>query len=188
MVPQISIQSQRGRIGIESQLGQYEIRRPQPDVEVQSTPARITAENRPGELKIDQTLTNNALTGGKQEAFWSRLYAQYQEVARQNLIHMVEKGNRMGDLRIKGNPMPDMALDEFIEGAPDLQIYGHASPANISFFYTPHELNMQVEEGSAQVDVQVHKPEIQYHRGYVRIYMEQYPSLTITPPVINMRV
>jgi hypothetical protein len=186
VVPYISMQSQRGIIGIESERGQFEIRRPKPTIQVDSTPTVITANNRPGQLMIDQTLTNNALTGGKSEDFWTRIYSQYRDVAQQNLIKIVEEGNRMGDLRIRGNPIPDMALSAFIEGAPDLQVYGHASPANISFEYTPNDLNMQVEPGELNVDVQVHRPEINFRRGGVKVYMQQYPSLTITPPVIDI--
>jgi hypothetical protein len=186
LIPQISIQTQRGIIGIESERGQYDIRRPLPTIQTESTPTVITVDNSPGTLRIDHTLTDNALTGGKSEEFWLRIYSQYKEVALQNLNHIVEKGNRMGDLRIRGNPYAEMALDEFVEGAPDLQVYGHASPANISFEYIPNDPNVQVQQGELKVDVQVHRPEINFHRGHVRVYMEQYPSITITPPVIDM--
>ncbi|WP_166243629.1 DUF6470 family protein [Paenibacillus turpanensis] len=185
MVPQLSIQSQRGLIDIRTTRGHYEIERPKPDVQVESSPTVVTANNRPGQLRIDQSLTENALTGGKPEAFWQRLYSQYKEVAQQNLIQIVEKGNRVGDLRVQGNPQAEMALDEFIEGPPDLQVYGPASPANISFEYTPNDLNMQVEVGKRDVNIQVHRPQITYHRGSVETYMKQYPSVTVTPPVIN---
>lgn len=188
MVPQISIHSQRGLIGGESKLGQYEIRRPQPTLKIQSTPPVITADNRPGKLEIEQSLTNNALTGGKPEEFWSRIYSQYKEIARQNVIQIVEEGNRVGDLTNPIDPKPDMALDEFVEGAPDIQIFGPAAPDNIRLTYQPNDLNMNVKPGKLEVNVDVHRPEINYKRGYVRIYMEKYPSVTITPPAIDITV
>lgn len=186
MVPMISVQSQRGLIGIESKRGQFEIRRPQPELQIESKRATITADNGPGELVIDQTLTNNALTGGKPQAFWERLYAQYKQVAQENVQRIVQEGNRMGALHRKDNPIAELALNEFVEGAPDLEVFGYASPANISFQYTPNNVNIQVERGSLNVDVKVHRPDIQFHRGGVDIYMKQYPKVTITPPAFNI--
>ncbi|CAG5088515.1 Putative uncharacterized protein yviE [Thermobacillus xylanilyticus] len=182
MVPQISIHTQRGLIGVDSEPGRFEIRQRQPEVQVETKRPVIAARNRPGELIIDQTLTHNALNGGKLEAFWLRIYAQYQEVARRNLEKIVMDGNRIGDLRIKQNPIPDIALDEFIEGPPDLQVYGEARPDNTKFEYIPNDPDIQVDPGGVEIDVQLHRPEIRYHRGYVKVYMVQYPAVTITPP------
>ncbi|OXS55897.1 hypothetical protein B1A99_21975 [Cohnella sp. CIP 111063] len=186
MVPFLSIQSQRGLIGVESELGQFQIRRPKPELEVQSTPTVISATNRPGDLQIDQSLTNDALTGGKAEAFWNRVYSQYKQVAQQNIQHIVEKGNRMGDLTNRDNPIPELALSDFIEGAPDLQIFGFASLANVDFHYMPNDINLQVDVGQVRIQSQVHRPEIHYERGNVNVYMQQYPKVTITPPEINI--
>ncbi len=188
MVPFLSIHSQRGLIGVESERGQFEIRTPQPDVHVQSTPTVITANNGPGNLQIDQSLTNNALTGGKPEAFWQHIYSQYKQVAQQNIQQIVEKGNRMGALHIHDNPIAELALNEFVEGAPDIEIFGFASPTNISFQYTPNDVDIQVGQGRRDVDVDFHRPEIQFHRGKVSVYMQQYPKVTITPPEINIMV
>lgn len=182
MVPMISIHSQRGIIGIESEPGRFEIKTRKPDVRVDTTPTQITANNRPGELRIDHTLTSNALDGGKPEAYWLRIYSQYKAIAQQNIEKIVMEGNRMGDLRVKGNPIADMAWDAFMEGPPDLQVYGPASPMNLKFEYIPNDVNIQVDVGKTEIDVQVHRPDIHYERGYVRTFMQQWPSVTITPP------
>lgn len=186
MVPFISVQSQKGKIGIHSERGQFEIRRPQPVLNVSSSKPEIIAHNAPGQLKVDNTLTWEALDGGNMEAFWNRIYSQYKQVAMQNISQIVEKGNRMGDLRIQGDPIPSMALDEFIEGAPDLQVYGEASVDNTQFDYIPNDVNIQVIPGDLNIDTQIQRPEINFHRGSVNIYMEQYPKVTITPPVIDI--
>lgn len=188
MVPYISIHSERGIIGIESKRGYYEISRPQPEVQVSSKRTVITADNRPGTLLIDQSKTNDALNGGKPEEFWLRIYSQYKEIVRQNILEIVERGNRMGDLRIKSNQIAEQSLEKFVSGNPKLQVYGPASPDNIDIDYIPNDVNIQVEPGEVEMNVQIHRPEINYHKGYVRIYMEQYPSVKITPPVINIMV
>lgn len=186
MVPFISVQSQRGKIGIHTERGQFEIRRPQPVLNVSSSRPEIIAHNRPGQLIIDNTRTWDALDGGNMEAFWSRVYSQYKQVAIDNLNRIVDEGNRMGDLRIKGNPIPEMALNEFVEGAPDLQVYGPASLVNTSFDYIPNDPDIQFIPGEFDIQAEIHRPEINFHRGSVNIYMEQYPKVTITPPVIDI--
>jgi hypothetical protein len=188
MVPRISIQTQRGLIGVESELGRYEIERHPPDVRVKTTPPVMTARNRPGELRIDQTLTRNALDGGRPEAFWQRLYAQYREIALRNLEKMVVEGNRIGDLTAGGNPIAEIAWNDFVEGPPDLQVYGEARPDNTKIEYIPNDPDVQVEPGGVKIEVQIHRPDIRYHRGYVQVYMVQYPSVTITPPQIELLV
>jgi hypothetical protein len=186
MVPFISIQSQRGLIDVKSERGQFEIRRPQPTVTANSKQPEIIAHNRPGNLVIDQKRTNDALTGGKPEAFWQRIYSQYQDIARQNIAQIVQDGNVLGDLRNKSNPIPGMALQEFIDGPPDLTVYGAASLANIDIEYIPNDVNIQVIPGGRNLDVQVHRPEIEFHRGSVSVFVQQYPKVTITPPTINI--
>ncbi len=182
----ISIHSQRGIIGIESKRGHFEIETKKPDLHVHSAPTRITANNRPGVLRIDYTQTENAVTGGKAEEYWQRIYSQYKEVARQNLEKIVMEGNRMADLTMSGNPIADMALDAFIEGAPDLQVFGPASVTNTKISYTPNDMNIEVELGETQINVETYRPEIHFERGYVRTYMEQWPSVTVTPPRLDL--
>lgn len=188
LLPYLSIQSQRGKIGAESQSGRFDIQSRQPTINVNSKPSEFRANNGPGELRIDQRRAWDALTGGKSVDFWNRIYSQYKDVARQNLSKIVEEGNRMGDLRIRGNPIPYAALDKFIEGAPDLQVYGAASPTNVDLEYIPNELNMEFIPGERQIDVEVHKTEINFNRGSVNIYMEQYPSLTFEVKNLDVRV
>jgi hypothetical protein len=186
LIPQISIQSQRGLIGVESERGQFEIRRPTPVLHVQSTRAVVHADNGPGDLRVDQSMTNNALTGGKPEDFWQHIYSQYKQIAQQNIQEIVGKGNRLGNIVNRDNPIPELAMNDFIEGAPDIQVFGFASPVNIAIQYTPNDVNIHVVPGHVDIEAQVQRPEIEYHRGSIKVYMQQYPKVTITPPEINI--
>ncbi|TJY41949.1 hypothetical protein E5161_12185 [Cohnella pontilimi] len=186
MISQISIHSQRGMIGIESQPGRYEITSKPAEIRAETHPPVMTADNGPGELVIDQSRTWDALNGGKPEAFNQRYYSQFKNIGYQNIENIVEKGNRMGDLRVKGNPIAQIALEEYVKGPPALQIFGFASPDNVDISFIPRKLNLQVEPGSIRVDIQTHSPDIQFQRGAVKVYMAQYPSVTITPPTIDI--
>ncbi|WEK56407.1 MAG: DUF6470 family protein [Candidatus Cohnella colombiensis] len=182
----ISVQSQRGLIGVQTERGHFEVKTSLPVYNVQQSPSYYSAHNAPGTLQIDQSLTDNALTGGKPEAFWQRIYSQYRQIALQNLEQIVVEGNQLGDLRNRGNVIAQQALNGFVEGAPDIQVFGEATPRNIHMSYTPNDLNMEFIKGQRDVKVQVSKPDINYVRGSVNIYMQQYPQLTITPPEINL--
>ncbi|MFC5401751.1 DUF6470 family protein [Cohnella soli] len=187
-LPQLSISSERGQIGIRTEPGRYEIQSRPAELQVESTPGYFTANNRSGTLVIDSTDTNNALTGGKPEAFWERMYSQYRQIGQQNIERIVAKGNRMGDLTTPGNPIAEMALDDYIEGAPDLQVFGFASPMNTHFEYTPNELNLQYVPGQVNMNVERQQLEVNYIRGSIQVYMEQYPSVTVVPPRIDLTV
>ncbi|MBB6632591.1 DUF6470 family protein [Cohnella thailandensis] len=187
MIGQISIHSDPAILAFEGQLGKYDIKTHKPQVNVESRKAVVDIQNNgAGTLEIDMTLTNDAIDGGSPERFWNRIYSQYKQIAADNLVFIVEKGNTIGDLRIKQNPLPDYAIQEFMEGAPDLQVYGPALPDNTKLRYTPTNLDIQVTPGEVNIDVQTFRPDIQYNREYVNYYMKQYPKVTITPPAIDV--
>ncbi|WP_080832517.1 DUF6470 family protein [Cohnella massiliensis] len=187
MIGQIYIQSDPAILSFTGGLGRYDIRTERPVVHVETRKGEYRMENNgAGTLEIDMSLTNDAIDGGSPESFWHRIYSQYKQIAVQNMERIVERGNTIGDLRIKQNPMPDFALEDFVEGPPDLQAYGPALPNNTKFSYTPADLNIEYIPEERNVDVQLTKPAIEYHREYVRYKMEQYPKVTIIPPAIDM--
>lgn len=187
MIGQISIRSEPAILNFEGKLGRYDIRTERPQVHVESRKAEVTMRNNGvGTLEIDMSLTNDAIDGGSPESFWRRIYSQYKQMADDNIVKIVERGNTIGDLRIKGNPIADFANEDFNEGAPDLQVYGPAYSDNTKISYTPAVPEIEVSDGDVNINVQTSRPDIQYHREYVQYYMKQYPKVTITPPAIDV--
>jgi hypothetical protein len=186
--PRIQIHQQYARIGIESQLGQYDIKRGYAELNVKSTPAVLSIEQKGPEMEIDATRLWEAFHGGVGVTFANRIYSQMPQIMQQNILHMVEKGNRMAALENKENPLPDIAYEEAFGGKPKLQIFGAASLDNIDIQFQTFKPDVQFQPGDVEVDVQQHKPEIDYIRGKVNIYMQQYASVTVTPPALDNRI
>ncbi|XEC95375.1 DUF6470 family protein [Paenibacillus tarimensis] len=188
-LPIVRAEYQLGRIGIESQKGSFEILSHQPVLEAQTMRANISAPMliRP-QLQVDQSRMWEALNGGSPVTFWNHIYSQMPEIALQGIAHIVEKGNRMGDLRIRENPIPDIALEDMTKGAPEIRIYGPASADNIDIEFIEDRPDVRIEPGTVEIQAKIRKPDIQYHRGNVRIYMEQYPEVRYHITGLDVRV
>lgn len=187
MIPQIDIQTVRGRIGIESIPGKLDVRTRPADMEIQQRLAKIEVNAPLPELEVDQSRAFAALNGGKILDFHSRIYSQIPEIALQNMAKIVERGNRMAAIHEGRNPIPDFAWEQFSDRGTGISVFGPASFDNVDIHFTIHPVDVNVEVGGAEINVQVNKPEYHFERGNVRIYMEQYPSITITPPIIDIK-
>lgn len=187
-LPIIQAESQKGLIGIESRLGQYDIQSQPADMQVKSTPAQISAHVQLPELIINQDRMWAAFNGGKPVEFINRIYSQMPEIALQGIAHIVEKGNRMGDLRIKQDPIPDIALEDMLAGAPHVEVFGPASYHSVDIDFTIHQPDVQIEVGKVDIQVQTHRPEINYQRGSFKVYMQQYPSIRFDVSGLDVRV
>ncbi|MFC5653078.1 DUF6470 family protein [Paenibacillus solisilvae] len=187
-LPIIQAESQKGLIGIESRLGQYDIQSQPADMQVKTTPTQISVPLQMPELNLNQDRMWAAFNGGKPVEFVNRIYSQMPEIALQGIAHIVEKGNRMGDLRIKQNPIPDIALEDMLAGAPDVEVFGPVSFHSVDIDFTIHKPDVQIEAGKVDIQVQVHKPEINYQRGNFKVYMQQYPSIRFDVSGLDLRV
>ncbi|QHW32593.1 hypothetical protein GZH47_18415 [Paenibacillus rhizovicinus] len=187
-LPMMQIESQRGLIGIETQRAQYHIQSQQADLQIETKPTQLNIHTSRAEMHINQDRTWAALTGGNPLEFMHRIYSQMPNIALQGIANIVEKWNRIGDLRTKQNPIPEIAFEAMNPGRQKIQYFGPASCDNVDISFTVNKPSVQVEEGKVDVRVQMHKPDVQYERGDVRIYMRQNPELTITPPRIDMVV
>ncbi|SEN64685.1 DUF6470 family protein [Paenibacillus sp. OV219] len=187
-LPYIQAQSQKGLIGIDSRMGQYDIQSKSADIEVHTTPTSISAPTPMPELYMNQDRMWAAFNGGKPEAFINRIYSQMPSIAQQGIAKIVEKGNQMGDLRIKQNPFPDMAFREISQGPPQVQVFGAATAHNVDIEFKINRPDVKVNVGSVDIQVQTHKPEINYQRGDVSVYMKQYPSVNFSVAEMDVRV
>ncbi|UVI29895.1 DUF6470 family protein [Paenibacillus spongiae] len=188
LLPIIQAESIKGRIGIESQPGQYDIKTRRPELQIESTPAQISAPMPVVQLNIDQSRMWEAFHGGKPTVFWNRIYSQMPDIALQGIAKTVEKGNRMGDLRIRVNPIPDLALEQLMEKGPALSVFGPATPDNVDIHFTIPPLDVQVTPGHVEINAQVYRPEIEYRRSSVRVSMEQYPNVQFRVTNLDLRI
>ncbi|SDX28371.1 DUF6470 family protein [Paenibacillus sp. CF384] len=187
-LPYIRAESQKGLIGIESRPGNFDIQSKPADIQVETTPTQISAPTPTPVLHLNQDRMWAAFNGGKLPEFVNRIYSQMPEIALQGIAHIVEKGNRMGDLRIKENPIPEIALEEMLAGAPDIEVFGPASYHSVDIEFEINRPDVKIEVGKVDIQVQTHKPEINFQRGGVKVYMKQYPSVSFDVGELDVRV
>lgn len=187
-LPQIQIQSTPARLGIQTDLGKFEIKQGRAELNIESTPAVIDIKNAKPEIIIDQSKTWDALTGGKPISFWNRVYSSYTQFPVSYVEKTVQDYNQIGDLTAGGNPIAEIARQSLSQELIPIQVYGEASHLNVKFDAVIQKPEINVQPGRVNIQSDIKQPEVNFQRGKVQIYMEQYASITITPPAIDMSI
>jgi len=186
-VPSIQIHQQYAKIGINADLGRYEMRQPRADVRIETTPAAFSIESPRGELRIDQSKAWDALAIGSNLQTMSRIYAQGRQAAMEGIGRRVDEGRQFAAIHHGGNAIAEVAAGTAYRRHP-LQVAGEASFDNVDLSYTAHKPNISVREGDVHIQVTPNRPEVSYYRGKLDIYMMQYGQVTITPPQIDLQM
>lgn len=182
-IPIVQIRQTPGKIGIETTQGSFSIRQPKADLEITTTPAELEIHQAKTELTVDQSRAFAAYTGGSHLEMSKRLYSNIQQVFLQGLSKRVEMGERMREFYKPGNSLGDIMRSRSLDKPPFIEYRGPASSANvdINVSFTPATLDVRL--GGVDIQTRVNAPEIEYNKGNVNIYMQQYPSVQFTPPV-----
>ncbi|GKU76823.1 DUF6470 family protein [Paenibacillus sp. L3-i20] len=187
-LPQIQIHSTPAKIGMKTEQGQFDIRQSRAVLDITSKPAVIDIKTTQPVVIIDQSKTWDALNGGKPEAFWNRIYNQFGQYAQQAIDQTVADYNQIGNILYGGNPIADVATASQSREAIPLQVFGEAAYAgNVTYQAMLQRPEINVTPGSVSINVQPNNnPQIEYKRGSVSTYMEQYPSVQVTAPAIDL--
>lgn len=183
-IPSIQIRQQFARIGIDADLGQYSMSQPKATMELKTTPTRMEVDAEDAVLHIDQSRSWDAINGGKPESFNNRIYSQMRDILLEGISHMVREGRQLAAVHNNRNAIADIARNAHLN-IPQIQYYGHASVHNVDIEFSVPPMDVRVIEGGVELNTRPNRPEIEYHRGKLDIYMQQYSSLEIIPPQIN---
>lgn len=183
-IPSIQIRQQHARIGMEAELGQYSMRQPKATLELKTTLSRMEVDAQDAVLHIDQSRSWDAINGGKLESFNNRIYSQMREILLEGISQMVREGKQLADVHNGRNAIADIARNAR-SNVPQIQYFGPASVHNVDIEFTVAPMDVRVIEGGVDLHTQPNRPEVEYHRGRLDIYMQQYASLEIIPPQIN---
>ncbi|MEK8131737.1 DUF6470 family protein [Paenibacillus filicis] len=188
-IPQIQIRQQQGLLGIDADLGRYDIKQPQATFEMHTTPIRLDIETIKGQLSVDNTRWHDALGYGPHLEAMSRIYSTCKEIAIQGIAKRVADGNRMAAIHTGENAIASLAR-ESMDDVDNFQFMymGNADFDNIDIRYEPSKVNIEVEEARVEFNVQVNRPEIEYTVGKRDIYVSQYPKVEIIPPEIDLKI
>ena len=156
-------------------------------MQVNSTPAQISAPRQRPELNLNQDRMWAAFNGGKPVDLTNRIYSQMPEIALQGIAQIVEKGNRMGDLRINKIRFLILRLRTCLM-APRMWKFSVRLPPTVWISILLFVHWKCSESGNVDIQVQTHEPEINYQRGHLNVYMEQYPSMRFNVSSLDVKV
>ncbi|HEX7055739.1 MAG TPA: DUF6470 family protein [Bacilli bacterium] len=176
----LSIHQVFAAIGIHSTRGEQQIRSRHGELIIRQEPAEIKMETSGGELEINADAAWAAY--GKQPHLqWRNMvYSQMPRVFLQALAKIVDDGNRMADIASRRNAIADIAQEAWQHEFPQIEYVGAASYDNVEVSIAKKEISISVKPNFPQIEYRMHKPEIQFRRGGVEIYMRQKNSITIT--------
>lgn len=187
MQPILQIRQTPALIGIDADAGKFSISQPKAEVNITTTPGELSVESSPPVLTIDQTRARAAYNGGSVLDMNKRIYSGIQQLYLQGIARRVEQGTRMAEFFKPGNTIAEVyGMDTEPNSFPEP--CGPASYDNVDIHFDTKA--PQIIYQAARVDIQVerHDPEIEYTRGKLNIYMQQYASVQYIPPEINAQM
>lgn len=183
----LQIRQKPAVIGIDADAGHFSITQPKAEVRITTTPGELTVQSSRPELTIDQSRARAAYNGGSMLDMNKRIYSGIQQLYLQGLAKRVEQGNRMAEFFKPGNTIAEVyGTDTEPNSFPEIR--GPASYDNVDIHFETRA--PQISFRAAHVDIQVerHRPETEFTRGKLNIYMQQYASIQFIPPEVNVQM
>lgn len=186
-IPSLQIHQQYARLGIDADIGQQDIRQPRASINLQTVRPQLKIHSTQGDLQIDQSEAWSALGVGGHLAMMNHIYSEAHNVAMQGIARIVDNGNRLAAIHKGFTAIPDIARQQALEFF-EFNYLTPASYDNVDVFYTARPPEIVVEMGRVDLDARVNPPQIEYIRGKLDIYMQQYAKVDIIPPQIDLQV
>ncbi|NUU74810.1 DUF6470 family protein [Paenibacillus xylanilyticus] len=184
-LPVVQIRTTPSILNIDADPGQYSIRQPKADVQLNTKPAKLTVESHPIELHVDQSRAFSAYTGGNMIDMNARIYSGIQQQFLQNIASRVQQGNELAAIHKPGNTIANIIGSDW-QPQPFPETRTPASFDNVDTRVITRPPDISYEPAVSEMNVIVNKPEIEYQRGKLDIYVKQYSSVQYTPPAIDM--
>lgn len=186
-LPIVQIQTTPSILNIDADPGQYSIRQPKAEVQLNTKPAKLTVESHPIELHVDQSKAFSAYTGGNMIDMNARIYSGIQQNFLQNIASRVQQGNQLAAIHKPGNTIANIIGSDW-QPQPFPETRTPASFDNVDTRVITRPPDISYEPAVSEMNVIVNKPEIEYQRGKLDIYVKQYASVQYTPPAIDMEL
>ncbi|MEO3947271.1 DUF6470 family protein [Gorillibacterium sp. CAU 1737] len=186
-IPAIQIQQQYARIGMEANPGRLNIRQPSAELEIRTTPAEFSVQSAAGRLDINQERAWDALGAKNILSTLDRIFGEARNVAWDHVAKIVQEGDRLADLVTSENTLAELGKEEALKFR-EFNYLTEASSGNVAMNYTPTPVSIEASPGGVSIHVEAHRPEVEYIRGKLDIYVAQQAMLSITPPALDVFV
>ncbi|MEK4276642.1 DUF6470 family protein [Paenibacillus sp. FSL R7-0026] len=184
-LPVLQIRTTPTLLSIDADLGQFSIRQPKAEVQLNTRPAKLTVESHPMRLSVDQSKAFSAYTGGNMIDMNARIYSGIQQIFLQNMAERVQQGNELAAIHKPGNTIANIIGSDW-QARPFPETRTPASSGNVETRVYTQAPDINFTPAVSEMNVIVNRPEIEYNRGKLDIYVKQYASIQYTPPAIDI--
>lgn len=180
MLPQIRMEQTYAKIGLQTTPAVQQIRQPQAELNLHQEPAILQIKQSLGTLHMDasEARANMDLKG------ILRRTQEYASLGRQKALEAIaqisQEGDQLRAIENKGNPIASIAATKSVLFTNTHIIHGDWTTDGIKISYQRKEPEINWKVRGKTMDVQIHKPQIEYTPGKVDVYVRQKQSLTIT--------
>ncbi|MNQ93087.1 hypothetical protein D3C85_1085340 [compost metagenome] len=137
-------------------------------------------------MNVDSSAARSALTGGNFLDMNARIYSGFQDIYLQGIARRVEEGNRAAAIYIPDNTIPNIYGEDWQPiPFPEFRTPASIDNVDIHFDVTPPDISFR--KAHTDIQVEVHRPEIQYTRGKLDMYMKQYATVQFIPPEVDIQ-
>lgn len=184
-LPIVQIHTTPSILNIDADPGQYSIRQPKADVQLSTKPAKLTVQSHPIDFRVDQSRAFSAYNGGNMIDMNARIYDGIYQQFLENIAERVREGNQLAKIYIPGNTIANIVGTNWMSKPfPETRTPASFDNVDISITTSPPDINY--DPAVSEMNVTVNKPEIEYYRGKLDIYVSQYASISYTPPAIDL--
>lgn len=184
-LPIVQIRTTPSILNIDADPGQYSIRQPKAEVQLNTKPAKLTVESHAIELNVDQDKAFAAYTGGKMIEMNARIYSGIEQQFLQNIAERVQQGNQLAAIHKPGSTIADIVGMDW-QARPFPETRTPASFDNVDIRFNTQPPDIRYDPAASEMNVIINKPEIDYQRGKLDVYVKQYASIQYTPPTIDL--
>lgn len=178
-LPQIRMESQFLKIGLEITPPKMTIKQPKAIQNIEQRPAEIEIHSKHGKLYIDQS---QAFA----EANLKSIYQLNKEYAQRGIQKGLEgvarrarEGRELMSIEYKGKPLIRQAVEKSHPPPKRLGITWIPSYGSVKFHYKPAKVDIKVTIHEPMIEAIPQKPMIQYTSGDVEVYVAQKNELRI---------
>ncbi|MDQ0659999.1 DUF6470 family protein [Paenibacillus sp. W2I17] len=186
-LPVVQIHTTPTLLHIDADIGQYSIRQPKAEVQLHTKPSKLTVQSHAIELNVDQSKAFSAYHGGNMIDMNARIYSGIQQLFMQNMAERVQQGNELAAIHKPGNTIANIIGTNW-KSKPFPETRTPASMDNVDIRIETRAPSVRFEAAVSEMNVIVNKPEIEYQRGKLDIYVKQYASIQFTPTAIDLEL
>lgn len=159
--------------------GKQYIQQPKADLMIEQPAAEMSIQTTPAKLTIDQTQAWEEMNLMSTARLIEKNAAEGSQAVLAGMERKAQQGSDLMKIENKGNPIVSHAIKNGFREMKSIGLKYIPSPFSVKINAEPAQLRIDTIVNKPNIHATPHQPEINYERGSVEIFMEQYEQLEI---------